>query len=92
MKSYKYSREVLEARGVFEENVCDYNVPWDAALNSFHNYMDVLRSEYSSFKNPQKELYTSFEIDRCAMLLKQKHLDPKSLGTSFVLWKGNFRQ
>ena len=87
----KYSKKVLEAKEVFEENVCDYTVPWDAALNSFHNYMDILRSEYSLCDNPQKDMYTSFEIDRCAMLLKQKHLNPKSLGTSFALWKNNHR-
>tara|TARA_R110002051_G_C8667627_1_gene489908 strand:- start:475 stop:753 length:279 start_codon:yes stop_codon:yes gene_type:complete len=91
MKPCKYSKEILEAKDVFEENACDHTVPWESALNSFHNYIDVLRVAYPSSGSSSKELYTAFEIDRCALILKQKHLDPKSLGTSFAIWKRNYR-
>lgn len=91
MKFYKYSKKLLEAKEVFEENVCDSTVPWESAFNSYHYYIDTLRAEYSSLKNPNKELYTAYEIHRCSCLLREKHLHPKSLGTSCVLWKNNYR-
>ena len=87
----KYSKQLLEAKQVFEENVCDYNVSWESAFNSYHNYIDILRSEYTSLENPHKEVHTAYEIDRCSLLLREKHLNPKSLGTSFALWKNNYR-
>lgn len=90
MKYCKYSKKLLEAKAVFEENVCDYTVPWESAFNSYHNYIDILRSEYYSLKNPYKESFTAYEIDRCSLLLREKHLNPKSLGTSFALWKNNY--
>jgi len=91
MRCYKYSKKILEAKDVFEENVCDHTVPWESAFNSYHNYIDILRLEYSSSKNPHKQFFTAYEIHRCSLLLREKHLNPKSLGTSFALWKNNYR-
>jgi|DEB0MinimDraft_4_1074332.scaffolds.fasta_scaffold49392_4 hypothetical protein len=91
MKFYKYSKKLLEAKEVFEENVCDSTVSWESAFNSYHYYIDTLRAEYSSLKNSNKELYTAYEIHRCSSLLREKHLNPKALGTSFALWKDNYR-
>ena len=76
---------VDDLRGVFEDNVSDYWVPWRTAFYNFQDYIDELSKDK---KVSDRELMV--EINRCSNLLLRKKIDPKGIATSFCLWKNEY--
>jgi len=75
-------RLVDDLRGVFEDNVSAYWVPWRTAFYNFQDYIDELSKDK---KISDRELMV--EINRCSNLLLRKKIDPKGISTSFCNWK-----
>lgn len=76
------NKEVWEARVCFLENVTEPCYDWRAAFNSYANYIETLNT---FCKEDSRELV--YEIRCCSELLERKRIDPKSIGTNFVLHK-----
>lgn len=76
---------VDDLRGVFEDNVSAYWVPWRTAFYNFQDYIDELSKDK---KISDRELM--IEINRCSNLLLRKKIDPKGISTSFCLWKNEY--
>lgn len=76
---------VEDLRGVFEDNVSAYWVPWRTAFYNFQDYIDELSKDK---KVSDRELMV--EINRCSNLLLRKKIDPKGIATSFCLWKNEY--
>ena len=76
---------VDDLRGVFEDNVSAYWVPWRTAFYNFQDYIDELSKDK---KISDRELMV--EINRCSNLLLRKKIDPKGISTSFCLWKNEY--
>tara|TARA_R100000329_G_scaffold141015_1_gene123535 strand:+ start:266 stop:514 length:249 start_codon:yes stop_codon:yes gene_type:complete len=76
---------VDDLRGVFEDNVSAYWVPWRTAFYNFQDYIDELSKDK---KVSDRELMV--EINRCSNLLLRKKIDPKGIATSFCLWKNEY--
>jgi len=78
-------RLVDDLRGVFEDNVSAYWVPWRTAFYNFQDYIDELSKDK---KISDRELMV--EINRCSNLLLRKKIDPKGISTSFCNWKNEY--
>jgi hypothetical protein len=76
---------VDDLRGVFEDNVSAYWVPWRTAFYNFQDYIDELSKDK---KISDRELMV--EINRCSNLLVRKKIDPKGISTSFCNWKNEY--
>ena len=76
---------VDDLRGVFEDNVSAYWVPWRTAFYNFQDYIDELSKDK---KVSDRELMV--EINRCSNLLLRKKIDPKGISTSFCNWKNEY--
>ena len=76
---------VDDLRGVFEDNVAAYWVPWRTAFYNFQDYIDELSKDK---KVSDRELMV--EINRCSNLLLRKKIDPKGISTSFCNWKNEY--
>ena len=76
---------VDDLRGVFEDNVSAYWVPWRTAFYNFQDYIDELSKDK---KISDRELM--LEINRCSNLLLRKKIDPKGISTSFCNWKNEY--
>jgi|TARA_R100000329_G_scaffold94032_2_gene78281 hypothetical protein len=76
---------VDDLRGVFEDNVSAYWVPWRTAFYNFQDYIDELSKDK---KISDRELMV--EINRCSNLLLRKKIDPKGISTSFCNWKNEY--
>jgi translation initiation factor 2 beta subunit (eIF-2beta)/eIF-5 len=76
---------VDDLRGVFEDNVSAYWVPWRTAFYNFQDYIDELSKDK---KISDRELMV--EINRCSNLLLKKKIDPKGISTSFCNWKNEY--
>ena len=74
-----------DLKGVFEDNVSAYWVPWRTAFYNFQDYIDELSKDK---KVSDRELMV--EINRCSNLLLRKKIDPKGISTSFCLWKNEY--
>ena len=74
-----------DLRGVFEDNVSAYWVPWRTAFYNFQDYIDELSKDK---KISDRELMV--EINRCSNLLLRKKIDPKGISTSFCNWKNEY--
>ena len=76
---------VDDLKGVFEDNVSAYWVPWRTAFYNFQDYIDELSKDK---KVSDRELMV--EINRCSNLLLRKKIDPKGISTSLCLWKNEY--
>ena len=76
---------VDDLRGVFEDNVSAYWVPWRTAFYNFQDYIDELSKDK---KISDRDLMV--EINRCSNLLLRKKIDPKGISTSFCNWKNEY--
>ena len=76
---------VDDLRGVFEDNVSAYWVPWRTAFYNFQDYIDELSKDKQI---SDRELMV--EINRCSNLLLKKKIDPKGISTSFCNWKNEY--
>lgn len=77
---------IIEARNVFEDNVCDEKVPWSSAFNSFHYYIDLLQKNQKSI--PESTI--SIELLRCSELLRLKRVYPRGFSKGFILNKNEY--
>ena len=74
-----------ELKLVFEENVAASYVPWKTAFYNFQDYIDELSKNK---KTSDRELMV--EVNRWSNLLLTKKIDPKSISTSFCIWKNDY--
>lgn len=81
-KKTKFNKETEDARRCFMENVSEPCFSWEAAFNSYLNYIETLHNYH---KDDSREL--AYEIRTCSELLERKKTDPNSIGTTFAIYK-----
>ena len=74
---------------VFEENICDPSVDFHRCFNNYTDFLiEIQKEDLEKHNRYQKKTLLKLAL-WAGEMLSMKYIDPKNVGTSFVIWKKN---